>query len=48
MPSAERIKVMIRDLIEAALDQPTPSPALSAALNKLLDAYEHRDRLHRA
>lgn len=39
-------KAQVDRLVEAALDQPNPTPALKAALNDLLTALKHpaRDR----
>ena len=33
-----------RKLVEAALDQPGPSPELAAALNEVLTVSQHPDR----
>lgn len=39
------IQVLHRYLVEAALDQPNPTPALVNALNDVLGATEHPARL---
>lgn len=44
MPS----KGLVEDLIEAALDQPYPTPALSGVLNVVLNVSQHENRLGRA
>lgn len=33
------------ELIEAALDQPSPTPELTDALNRVLERLKHPDRL---
>ncbi len=38
-------RVLIAHLIEAALDQPSPTPALVSALNYALDEGDHSARL---
>lgn len=47
MPSKDRMHEMVRQLVEAALDQPKPTPELRTALNTFLEANEHRARLQR-
>ena len=36
---------LIRELIEAALNQPSPTPELQGALQPVLKCGEHKDRL---
>ena len=39
------VRTGVRRLIDAALDQPSPSPVLVAALNDLLQLMAHKHRL---
>lgn len=44
MPSKDRMHELMRRVVEAALDQPKPTPQLVQALNIWLDNNEHRNR----
>ena len=47
MDTAEKVKRYIDTtaVVEAALDQPGPTPELKAALNRWLTSHDHKDRL---
>jgi hypothetical protein len=47
MPTKDRTLALYKALLEAALDQPAPTPALAAATQAVLKAIEHRDRVKR-
>jgi hypothetical protein len=44
MATRERLAALVQKLVEAAMDQPSPSSELTEALNKYLNATEHRNR----
>lgn len=45
MPTRDAMTRMHRQLLEAALDQPNPTPELTAAINLLLRENNHAVRL---